>query len=55
MVAFTPCSISITWIWLPVARATVCATASALMPVVATRVQPFIISRPVFFSTSSAR
>jgi hypothetical protein len=55
MVALTPCSISITRIWLPVARATVCATASALMPVVATRVQPLIISRPVFFSTSSAR
>ena len=55
MVLLTPFSMSITWIWLPVARATVCATASALMPVVATRLQPFIISRPVFFSTSSAR
>ena len=55
MVLFTPLSMSITLIWLPVARATVWATASALMPVVATREQPFIISRPVFLSTSSAR
>ncbi len=42
-------------IWLPVAMAIVCATASADMPVVFSRSMPIDISRAVFFSGSIAR